>query len=117
MILADSSLWIDHLRRGNALLVNALREGSIVVHPFVIGELACGTLRRRSDLLEDLGRMPQIAAAEHEEVMALVEGRQLAGTGIGWTDAHLMAAALIARVALWTLDRALGDAWKRIGAR
>lgn len=72
----------------------------------------------RDELVADtLDAMPQIAAAEHEEVMALVEGRQLAGTGIGWTDAHLMAAALIARVDLWTLDRALGDAWKRIGAR
>ena len=62
-------------------------------------------------------RMPQIAVAEHEEVMALVEGRRLAGTGIGWTDAHLIAAALIARIELWTLDRALGDAWSRIGVR
>jgi predicted nucleic acid-binding protein len=117
VILADSSVWIDHLRRGNAALVSALHEGSIVVHPFVIGELACGTMRRRADVLADLGRMPRIAAAEHEEVMALVEGRRLAGSGIGWTDAHLMAAALIARVELWTLDRALDRVWKRIGAR
>lgn len=117
MILADSSVWIDHLRRGNATLVNALQEGSIVVHPFVIGELACGTMRRRVDVLADLGRIPQIAAAEHEEVMALVAARRLAGTGIGWTDAHLIAAALLARVDLWTLDRALGAAWKRTAVR
>ena len=117
MILADSSVWIDHFRRGNRALVTALQEGSVVVHPFVIGELACGTMRRRAEVLEDLARIPHIAAAEHEEVMALVDGRRLAGTGIGWIDAHLMAAALIARVDLWTLDRALGDAWNRIGAR
>lgn len=117
MILADSSVWIDHFRRGNPALVSALHEGSIVVHPFVIGELACGSMRRRSDVLADLGRMPRIAAAEHEEVMALVERRRLAGTGIGWTDAHLVAAALIAKVDFWTRDRALADVWKRIGAR
>jgi predicted nucleic acid-binding protein len=117
VILADSSVWIDHLRRGNAALVSALQEGSIAMHPFVIGELACGTMRRRVDVLADLGRLPRIAVAEHDEVMALVEGRRLAGTGIGWTDAHLMAAALIARVELWTLDRALDVAWQRIGAR
>lgn len=117
MILADSSVWIDHFRRVNTELVRALHEGSIVVHPFVIGELACGTMHRRADVLADLGRMPQIAAAEHGEVMALVEARRLAGTGIGWTDAHLMAAALIARVELWTLDRALRDAWNRIATR
>ena len=117
MILADSSVWIDHVRRGNPALVSALHEGSIVVHPFVIGELACGTMRRRAGVLADLSRMPQITAAEHEEVMTLVEARRLAGTGIGWTDAHLIAAALIARVDLWTLDRALGDVWKRIRGR
>ena len=117
VILADSSVWIDHLRRGNAALVRALQAGSIVVHPFVIGELACGSMRRRSEVLAELGRMPRIAAVEHEEVMALVEGHRLAGTGIGWIDAHLMAAAVIARAELWTLDRSLRDAWSRIGPR
>ena len=117
MILADSSVWIDHLRRGNREFAAALEEGSIVVHPFVIGELACGMLRRRAEVLEDLDRMPHLVEAEHREVMALIEARRLAGTGIGWTDAHLIAAALIARVDLWTLDRALRDAWIRITTR
>ncbi len=114
MILADSSVWIDHFRCGSADFATALNDGSIVVHPFVIGELACGTLRRRAQVLEDLERMPRIDEADHKEVMAMLEARRLAGSGIGWTDAHLIASALIARVELWTLDRRLAEAWTRI---
>jgi len=114
MILVDSSVWIDHFRRGNTALVAALDDDRIVTHPFVIGELACGQIRRRNEVLDDLERLPTIQAAEHAEVLALVEARRLAGSGIGWTDAHLIAAALIARVDLWTLDRALKDVWSRL---
>ncbi len=116
MILADSSVWIDHFRRGNAAFATTLQEGSIVIHPFVIGELACGTLRRRAHVLEDLDRMPRIDEADHKEVMAMLEARRLSGSGIGWTDAHLIASALIARVELWTLDRRLAEAWSRIAS-
>lgn len=111
MLLADTSVWIEHLRRGVPALAAALEEGSVVVHPFVLGELACGSLRDREEFLEDLARLPTVPAAEHDEVLELVERRALMGSGIGWIDAHLIAAARIAGVELWTLDRALQRAW------
>lgn len=111
MFLADTSVWIEHLRRGIPLFARALEEGSIVVHPFVLGELACGSLRDREEFLADLSRLPAVPAAEHDEVLHLVAHRRLAGSGIGWVDAHLIAAARLAEVELWTLDRALQRAW------
>ena len=111
MFLADTSVWIEHLRRGVPALAAALEEGTVAVHPFVLGELACGLLRDREEFLEDLARLPTVPAAEHDEVLALVARRHLAGSGIGWVDAHLIAAARISEVELWTLDRALQKAW------
>jgi hypothetical protein len=116
VLLADSSVWIEHLRRGVPELEEALEEGTIVVHPFVLGELACGMLRDREAFLEDLARLPEVVPAEHDEVLELVERRRLAGTGIGWVDAHLIAAARIADVELWTLDRALQRAWEKLAS-
>lgn len=117
MVLADTSVWIHHFRHDLPELRAALDDGSVVVHPFVIGALACGTLRRRREILEDLAELPAVDVAEHGEVLAMVEGRRLAGSGIGWLDAHLLASARIARVRLWTLDRALAAAWRAISER
>jgi predicted nucleic acid-binding protein len=111
MVLADTSVWIHHLRRGLPELREALESGMVATHPFVIGELACGSLRDRKAMLADLAQLPMVDVAEHEEVMALVERRKLAGRGIGWLDAHLLASARISGVRLWTLDRALNEAW------
>lgn len=116
MILVDSSVWIQHLRVGVPKLVDALNFGLVAVHPFVIGELACGTLKARDAILSDLEQLPQIDAAEHAEVITLVERWKLAGSGIAWIDAHLLAAALIAGAELWTLDRTLQKAWERLSA-
>lgn len=115
MVLADTSVWIHHFRHDLPDLRTALEDGLVVVHPFVIGELACGTLRRRREILADLAQLPAVGVAEHEEVMTLVERRGLAGRGIGWLDAHLLAAARIAGVRLWTLDRALAARWAALG--
>lgn len=114
MILVDSSVWIQHLRVGVPRLVDALNSGIVAVHPFVIGELACGSLKDRQAILGDLEQLPQLDAAEHDEVITLVERWKLAGSGIGWIDAHLLAAALIAGAELWTLDRTLQGAWERL---
>ncbi len=106
-MLVDTSVWIDHLRRGNAALARQLNELEVWCHPFVVGEVACGQLEARSEVLSLLSALPQAPLAEHDEVLAFVEANRLAGTGIGWIDAHLLAAARLAGVGLWTLDRAL----------
>ena len=104
MILVDTSVWVDHLRRDNTTLRRLLEAGEVGCHSFVIGELACGTLRKRNAILELLGKLPAVPPAEDLEVLELIESRRLMGRGIGWVDAHLLAAAMIADVSLWTLD-------------
>ncbi len=107
MILTDTSVWIDHFRRGNARLRTLLQGGQVSTHPFVVGELACGNLRNREEILGLLATLPEARAAVHNEVMALLKARHLHGSGIGWIDAHLLASALLSHSGLWTLDRPL----------
>jgi hypothetical protein len=106
-LLVDTSVWIDHLRRGNAALAGQLVEGEVWCHPFVVGEVACGHLDDRSEILSLLSSLPQAPVAAHDEVLAFVEANGLAGKGVGWVDAHLLAAARLAGLSLWTLDRPL----------
>ena len=83
MILVDTSLWIDHLRKGDAELASLLNEGAVLCHPFVIGELACGNLRNRENILSLLGALPMSTLASHEEVLRLVSDRKLHDKGLG----------------------------------
>ncbi|HEX5972968.1 MAG TPA: PIN domain-containing protein [Gemmatimonadaceae bacterium] len=106
-ILADTSVWVDHLRSGNAALEAALENGDVITHPFVIGELACGNLRDRRVLLGLLDALPSAPVATSAEALGFIEHR-LMGRGIGYVDVHLLASALLAGDArLWTLDRRL----------
>ena len=88
--------------------------GRVVAHPFVIGELACGTIPRRSSTLPLLEALPVVLTARHDEVMMLIERHGIAGTGLGWVDAHLLASATLTGTPLWTLDRALRRAAERL---
>ncbi len=115
MILVDTSVWIDHFRRGDAQLVSLLNSGQVWCHDFVVGELACGRLERRTEILSYLNNLPRAATAEHTEVLGLLESRRLSGEGLGWIDVHLLAAALIDGLPLWTRDRALHAAAQRLG--
>jgi len=115
VILVDTSVWIDHLRSGAPRLRRLLENGQVLTHPFVIGELACGDLRNREEVLGLLERLPQVRAAEHQEIMAFVTGRRLYGRGIGWLDAHLLAATLLSGGRLWTLDRPLAKVASLLG--
>jgi len=117
VILVDTSVWVDHLRRGNSTLRRLLDNGEVGCHSFVIGELASGTLRQRATILELLGELPAVPAAEDFEVLELIETRRLMGLGLGWVDAHLLAAALIADVSLWTLDKPLASTSQLLGIR
>jgi len=107
MILVDMSVWINHLRRGNARLRTLLQEGEVICHPSILGELACGNLRDRSKVLKLLSALPSARETSHAEVLHLLESNRLYGLGLGWIDAHLLASALLTRCPIWTLDKTL----------
>lgn len=107
MTLVDTSVWIDHFRNGTPRLRDLLEGGEVATHPMVLGELACGNLPRRVQTLRLLARLPRIPQAPDRLVLQSIESRRLFGEGIGWIDAHLLTAALISSVGLWTLDRRL----------
>lgn len=106
-VLADTSVWIDHLRRANPELVGLLDQGAVAVHPFVVGELACGNLLNRQEILDLLQALPQAPLAEHVEALRFVEDHRLSGSGLGWIDIHLLASARLGDLQLWSLDKAL----------
>jgi predicted nucleic acid-binding protein len=110
VILVDTSVWVDHLRRGNATLAKKLESGDVACHPFVVGELSLGSLEHRDEVLNLLSELPMASVVPHEDVLALVGRRDLAGRGIGWIDVHLIASAQVDRLRLWTLDRRLAAA-------
>jgi predicted nucleic acid-binding protein len=107
MILVDTSVWVDHLRRGNARLSALLEQGEVSWHPFVLGELTLGNLRAGSEVPELIGELPLAVVAEHEEALAFVGRHALSGSGIGWVDLHLLCSAALSSSRLWTLDRRL----------
>lgn len=111
MILVDTSVWIDHLRSGEPELANALERGQVLMHPFVLGELACGNLQNREEVLGLLGDLPAAPTATDPEVLGLIERRNLMGRGIGYIDVHLLASAALSDLGrLWTRDRRLAAA-------
>jgi len=116
VILVDTSVWINHLRLASAILSELLDDGEVLVHPFVLGELALGNLRRRDAFLSDLRDLPRAAVATDEEVISLIDRQTLFGRGIGYVDAHLLAAArLTAGTKLWTHDRRLQAVAAQLG--
>jgi predicted nucleic acid-binding protein len=110
MILADTSIWVKHFRQDDPDLGQLLLDGQIVIHPFVIGEIACGNLRSRLKVLIDLRRLPSAMTADHEEVLGFLDQHRLFGKGITWVDAHLLASARLSGCRLWTLDQRLAAA-------
>jgi predicted nucleic acid-binding protein len=107
VILVDTSLWVEHLRRGLPRLATLLQEGQVLIHPWVIGELACGNLRHRSAVFNLLQGLPAAMVASDAEVLPLIERDRLMGRGIGYVDAHLLASAKLSRCVLWSQDRRL----------
>ena len=107
MILVDTSVWVEHLRHGLPRLATLLQEGKVMIHPWVIGELACGNLRNRQQVLELLLGLPMATVASDTEVLLLIERELLMGRGIGYIDAHLLASARLSHCRLWTQDRRL----------
>ena len=107
MILVDTSVWIDHLRQGDRQLAAALEAGHVRVHPFVVGELACGNLRARAEVLGLLQALPPILVATDKEVLFFMDAHNLMGRGIGYVDVHLLASARLGGALLWTRDKRL----------
>ena len=116
MILVDTSVWVDHLRSGNAQLAELLERGAVLGHPFVVGEIACGSLTDRGAILALLQHLPMAAVAEPEEVLVFLTRHKLHGNGIGYVDTHLLAStALTGGAKLWTRDRRLHALARELG--
>ena len=113
--LADTSVWVDHLRHDRHGLASLLEQNAVLCHPFVVGELACGSLADRDRLLRLLSALPRAMVVEHEEVMRLVGDRRIHGRGLGWIDMHLLASSILEKCALWTLDKRLEAAATELG--
>ena len=107
MFLVDTSVWIDFLRKGNALLNDLLQDGEVATHPLIYGELSVGNLSKRKQFLSLFSDLPSVPECSHEEVFFMIEKHTLYGKGIGYTDAHLLCSAIIHDVQLWTLDKRL----------
>jgi predicted nucleic acid-binding protein len=117
VILADTSIWIDHFRHSDAELRRIIEEDVLLCHPFVIGELALGSLRDRATVLAFLAAQRQAAVATHDEIMTMIDRHGLFSMGIGYSDAHLLASALLdRRIVLWTRDKRLRAAAEKAGA-
>ncbi len=115
MILVDTSIWVDHLRRGDEKLAALLNDGLVLLHCFVIGELALGNLPRRKQVLDSLQDLPLANQASDAEVFDFINRHALPGLGIGYVDAHLLAAARLNGVRLWTRDKRLREAAIKLG--
>ena len=115
MVLVDTSVWVEHLRVGNSELQALLHDGEVVCHPFVLGELACGNLKNRTEILALLQALPAVGQVADMEVLGFIERQRLMGKGLGYIDLHLLAAAHKSGARLWTLDRRLAEAAKELG--
>lgn len=117
MIFADTSIWIDHFRHSDAELRRIIEEDMLLCHPFVIGELALGSLRDRATVLVFLVAQRQAAVATYDEIMTMIDRHELFSMGIGYSDAHLLASVLLDRgSSLWTRDKRLRAAAEKAGA-
>lgn len=115
MVLVDTSVWVEHFRSGNIGLQDLLNGGDVACHLFIIGELACGNLSNRTEILSLLRALPLANHAEHEEVLHFIDGHKLMGKGLGYVDMHLIASAILSKVPIWTLDKRLKDVSSRLG--
>ena len=114
MVLVDTSIWVSHLRGGDTHLQELLVDGQVLCHPLVIGELACGRLNNRKEIISLLQTLPKAITVELEEILYFVERQRLMGLGMGFVDIHLLASALLTKALLWTADESLRSAAARL---
>lgn len=115
MLLVDTSVWSDHLRRHDPAMAKQLAAGEVLVHPFVVGEIACGAFPHRSEALSLMNRLPSAPLLAQAELLGFIERHALAGRGVGFVDIHLLASAMVVNARLWTRDRRLAQAASGLG--
>jgi len=115
MTLVDTSIWIDHIRRSDSRLIALLDADLVCMHPWVLGEIACGNIADRSNWLYLLGSLPCVPVATDEEVLFFIERHRISGKGVGYLDMHLLAATTLASLKLWTRDRRLNEVASLLG--
>ncbi len=117
MLLVDTSVWVRHLREGDLDLEKLLNDGEVMCHPYIVGELACGNLKNRNEVLSLLQLLPPATLANHEEILQFIEENQLMGKGLGYVDVHLAASAVLTGVPMWTHDRRLNETNEALGIK
>jgi len=110
MVLVDTSIWVTHLRQGSRQLEKLLMDAEVMCHPFIIGELACGNLKNRNEIISLLQSLPMAPTIEFDEFLFFVDRNHLMGKGIGFVDVHLLASAQLTGISLWTADKRLKSA-------
>jgi len=114
MILVDTSVWINHFREGNKQLEKLLFEAEVMCHPFIIGELACGNIKNRTEILSLLLALPLSRTIDFNEYLFFIDKHKLMGRGIGFVDVHLLASAQLSGIVLWTMDKRLNSAAEQL---
>jgi len=115
MILVDTNVWVNHFRKTNHELVEHLNNGSVACHPFILGELACGNLANRAEILMLLQALPSTPNVEPDEILYFIDKNSLMGRGLGYVDVHLLASVILGNDVLWTADRRLREAAAELG--
>ena len=115
MVLVDTSVWVKHLRDGEPALEDLLEDAHVMCHPFIVGELACGNLKKRTEILGLLQALPMAVSAEHGEVLRFIDDNRSMAKGLGFVDMHLLASALLSGLQLWTLDKTLQQVALKLG--
>jgi predicted nucleic acid-binding protein len=110
MVLVDTSIWVTHLRQGSRQLEKLLMDAEVMCHPFIIGELACGILKNRNEIIPLLQSLPMAPTIEFDEFLFFIDRNHLMGKGVGFVDVHLLASAQLTGVPLWTADKRLKPA-------
>ena len=107
MVLVDTPVWIDHFRNNNTQLIHLLNNGDVFCHPFIIGEIACGNIQNRIEILSLLQSLPQSLTVDHEEILIFIENNNIMGQGLGYIGITILASAILSGLSLWTLDKRL----------
>jgi len=117
MVLVDTSVWVRHFREGDPDLKRLLNDGQVMCHPYIVGELACGNMKNRREVLSLIQLLPLATLAQHEEVLCFIESNHLMGKGLGYIDVHLSASALLTGVPVWSHNKRLNGANEMLGIR